>query len=91
MKATYNWIKEYVPEFDGDIREMCERFTMSGTEVEFFEKAGDDYMIELTVTSNRVDCLGMLGLARDFSAATGKPLVKPSLTAPTSNDEAKDV
>ncbi|MFT7620732.1 MAG: phenylalanyl-tRNA synthetase beta chain, partial [Planctomycetota bacterium] len=54
-------------------------------------KAGDDYMIELTVTSNRVDCLGMLGLARDFSAATGKPLVKPSLTAPTSNDEAKDV
>lgn len=91
MKATYNWIKEYVPEFDGDIREMCERFTMSGSEVEFFEEAGDDFMIELTVTSNRVDCLGMLGLARDFAAATGKPLVKPTLTANTSKELASEV
>ncbi|MCB9832008.1 MAG: phenylalanine--tRNA ligase subunit beta [Planctomycetes bacterium] len=77
MKATYDWIREYVPAFQGDVREMCERFTMSGTEVEYFEQVGDDWVIEFAVTSNRVDCLGVLGLARELAAATGLPFVPP--------------
>ncbi len=91
MKATYNWIKEYVPNFDGDIREMCERFTMSGMEVEYFEPAGDDFMIEYAVTSNRVDCLGILGLARDLAAACKLSLVKPQVEPAMNNSQASGV
>ncbi len=88
MKATYNWIREYVPEFRGDVREMCERFTMSGTEVEYFEELEDDFVIEFAVTSNRVDCLGVLGLARELAAATGLPFVPPRVELDESGDAA---
>ncbi|MCA9322977.1 MAG: phenylalanine--tRNA ligase subunit beta, partial [Planctomycetes bacterium] len=80
MKATYRWIKEYVPDYGGSVQEMCDAFTMSGTEVEFYRALDDDdWMIEFTVTSNRVDCNGVIGLARELSAVTGHPLVLPSV------------
>ncbi|MEE9394927.1 MAG: phenylalanine--tRNA ligase subunit beta [Planctomycetota bacterium] len=80
MKTTYEWIKTYVPDFEGDVDEMCDRFTMSGSEVEYhLPGSGDDRVIELSITSNRVDCLGMVGLARDLAAVTGLPLRMPDM------------
>ena len=84
MKATYHWIKEYVPDFDGTVEEMCERFTMSGTEVEFWTEIDGDFVIEFSVTSNRVDCLGIVGLARELAAATGLRFRHPDCTVEAS-------
>lgn len=39
----------------------------------------DDRMIELGLTPNRGDCLGMLGLAREVAAVTGAPMQVPAL------------
>ena len=82
MKATFEWIKEYVPDFAGSVEEMCERFTMSGTEVETWQPVGDDWVIEFAVTSNRVDCLGVAGLGRELAAACGLPFVSPDCAPP---------
>ena len=78
MKATYQWIRELVPEYSGDVVEMCRAFTMSGTEVEWWAPCGDDdWVIEFAVTSNRVDCNGVLGLARELAAVAGLDVVLP--------------
>ena len=90
MKATYNWIKEYVPTFTGDVQEMSDLFTMSGTEVEFWEPAGDDWVIEFAVTSNRVDCLGIVGLARELAAASGEAFVHPDCEVDESAESVDD-
>src|SRR5512143_3553562 len=39
----------------------------------------DDTIIELKVTPNRADCLSLVGLARELSAATAAPLALPEI------------
>ncbi len=81
MKATYQWIRELVPDYTGDVVEMCRAFTMSGTEVEWWEPAGDDdWVIEFAVTSNRVDCNGVIGLARELAAVAGLEIMLPDVS-----------
>jgi len=41
----------------------------------------DDTIIELKVTPNRADCLSLVGLAREVSAATAAPLALPEIAA----------
>jgi phenylalanyl-tRNA synthetase beta chain len=78
MKTTYDWMKELVPDWEGSIDAMCDRFTMSGTEVEGWDElASGERVIEFSVTSNRVDCNGMVGLARDLAAVVGHRFMSP--------------
>ncbi len=46
----------------------------------------DDVIVEYEITSNRVDCFGVLGLARE-AAATFKKEFKPPVITETGNDE----
>ena len=39
----------------------------------------DDTMLEINLTPNRGDCMGMLGVAREAAALTGAALAGPSL------------
>lgn len=79
MKTTRSWLSELVPTCTLDAQKIADLFTMSGTELETMEKVGDDWMIDLAVTSNRVDCYGAFGLARELSVVTGCPMVRPEL------------
>lgn len=45
-----------------------------------------DVVFEYEITSNRVDCYSVLGIAREAAATFGKPFVPPVVTA-TGNDE----
>ena len=45
-----------------------------------------DTVVEYEVTSNRVDCFGILGIAREAAATFGKPFVPPVVKV-TENDE----
>ena len=39
----------------------------------------DDFVLEMEITSNRRDCLSMIGMAREISALTGNKMHLPSL------------
>jgi len=78
MNVSYNWLKDYC-DFDVPVERLVEMLTMAGLEVEGYEGVGDDYRIELEITSNRPDLLGAVGIAREISAITRKPLHKPSV------------
>src|SRR5262249_19109051 len=45
--------------------ELVERLMMAGVNHESTEQLGNDWAIDLEVTSNRPDCLGHIGIARD--------------------------
>ena len=49
-----------------------------------------DTVLDLELTPNRPDCLGMVGLARDVAALTGQTLRLPDTTYPESDTAASD-
>ncbi|MBU9847570.1 phenylalanine--tRNA ligase subunit beta [Rahnella ecdela] len=49
-----------------------------GTDIREFLKL-DDTIIEISVTPNRADCLGILGVARDVAVINQLPLIEPDI------------
>ena len=67
MKVSYNWLKEFVG-VTASPQEIASRLALSGTNVAGIEKGTGDTVLDAEVTSNRPDCLGMLGIARELAA-----------------------
>lgn len=72
----FEWLKELVA-ITAAAEEVAERLTMIGFEVEGMEQVDDDTVFEINVTPNRPDCLSIIGLAREISAAFNVPLKMP--------------
>ncbi|MBQ3782386.1 MAG: phenylalanine--tRNA ligase subunit beta [Lachnospiraceae bacterium] len=49
-----------------------------------------DVVVEYEVTSNRVDCFGILGIAREAAATFRKPFVPPVVTVKENDEKASD-
>ncbi len=61
---------------------LADKLTMAGLEVTSLEEKGGDFVFEIEVTSNRPDCLSVIGIAREVAAITGKKLVtNPSVVS----------
>lgn len=67
MNVSYEWLREYVPVV-GTPDELALRLTMAGLTIEHWERVGSDVVFDVEVTSNRADCLGHAGIAREFAA-----------------------
>lgn len=86
MLVSWNWLKQYVP-LDMPQAELEDRLAMSGLNHESTESFADDLVIDLEVTSNRPDCLGHLGIAREIAVLWGQPLEIPD-PQPATNGQA---
>ena len=80
MDISYNWLRE-LTDVTLAPRELAGRLTMAGLAVDAVREAGDDYVLELDLTSNRPDCLSHLGVAREAAALTGGAVRLPGLAA----------
>jgi len=76
MIVSWNWLKQYVT-LDMPAAELVRRLTMSGLNHEGTEEVGGDLAIDLEVTSNRPDCLGHVGVAREVAVLFGHELKLP--------------
>ncbi len=76
MRVPYEWIKELL-NIHAAPAAMAEKLTMIGLEVEGAEEIKDDIVFEVNVTPNRPDCLSMIGIARELSAAFKAPMKIP--------------
>lgn len=80
MIVSWNWLKDYVA-LNVPAAEVERRLMMAGLNHENTEHVGDDLAIDLEVTSNRPDCLGHLGVAREvavlFETALKLPAAAP--------------
>ncbi|MCH2115862.1 MAG: phenylalanine--tRNA ligase subunit beta [Pirellulales bacterium] len=92
MIVSWNWLKDYV-NLDMPVDALTERLTLSGLNLEGVEKVGDDVAIDLEVTSNRPDCLGHIGVAREVSVLwkqkLSEPKARPVATGPAVSDLAR--
>ncbi|RUL88894.1 phenylalanine--tRNA ligase subunit beta [Tautonia sociabilis] len=70
MIVSWNWLTDYV-RLDMTADELAERLTLTGLNHEGTVEVGGDLAIDLEVTSNRPDCLGHLGVAREIAAVFG--------------------
>ena len=76
MIVSTDWLSEYV-QLPKDLEELTDRLTLTGLNLEGVETVGDDTGIDLEVTSNRPDCLGHLGVAREIAVLWNRALKKP--------------
>jgi len=79
MLVSWNWLKDYVA-LDMTPAELAERLMMAGLNHESTEQVGDDVCIDVEVTSNRPDCLGHIGVARETAVLFNRELKVPAAT-----------
>ena len=70
MKISVNWLSDYI-DVDRSAEQVAEILSDLGFPCEGIEHPGDDTVIDVEITSNRGDCLGYIGIARELSVAIG--------------------
>jgi phenylalanyl-tRNA synthetase beta chain len=75
MKVVFNWLKDFV-DVTASPQELASRLALSGTNIASVESGAHGAVFDAEVGSNRPDCLGHLGIAREV-AAIYKLLLKP--------------
>lgn len=77
MIISWEWLKQYVA-LAASADEVARRLMLAGLNHESTSAVGDDLAIDVEVTSNRPDCLGHLGVAREAAILLGHPLQVPN-------------
>jgi phenylalanyl-tRNA synthetase beta chain len=80
MKVIYNWLKEFV-DVTASPSDVASRLALSGTNIGSVENGPHGAVIDAEVGSNRPDCLGHYGIARELGAVYKLPL-KPVTPKP---------
>lgn len=88
MKIPVVWLKDFV-DLDASIepQRLADDLTSIGIACDGIEGTGDDAVLDLDVTTNRVDAMNVYGVAREVAAFYGKPL-KP-IPADVTEDSAR--
>lgn len=90
MLVCWEWLSQYV-NLTTDPDTLAHRFAMSGLNHESTTKVGQDTVIDLEVTSNRGDCLGHIGVAREASVLLNSPLCIPDPQPKSSGTKASEL
>lgn len=89
MNIPESWLRSFCnPPVAG--RELAERLTMAGLEVESYAPVGpDDHVFTFKLTPNRADALSVLGVAREVSALTGSSLSLAEIKSVAAKNQEK--
>ena len=87
MKIVYNWLRDFA-EVKATPGDLASRLALSGTNIGGIENGPHGAVIDAEVSSNRPDCLGHYGIAREVSAIYSLPL-KPVTPKPKEFSGAK--
>jgi len=68
-----SWLREFV-DAPADVRKLGDDLTAAGLAVDGVEIRGDDAVLDLDITTNRVDAMSVYGVAREVSVLYGVPL-----------------
>jgi len=81
VKVLLSWLKEFV-DVEASGEEIGARLSLRGFALEGIERLPDgDQVLDFDVTSNRPDCMNVVGLAREVAAAYGQSLRRPAIAA----------
>ncbi len=89
MLVSWEWLSQYV-DLDMSPDELASRLSLSGLNHESTTMVGGDPIIDLEVTSNRGDCLGHIGVAREVAVLYGKKLKLPEIVLTEASTKASE-
>src|SRR5438132_942413 len=89
MLVSWSWLNDFLP-LKMTPAELVERLMMAGLNHESTEQLGSDWAIDLEVTSNRPDCLGHIGIAREAAVLFGLKLAYSEAKLPSPKAPAAD-
>jgi phenylalanyl-tRNA synthetase beta chain len=80
MKVVYDWLKEFV-DARASAAELGSRLSLCGVAIDSVEETPAGAVLDAEITSNRPDCLGHFGIAREVATIYRLPLkpVQPKL------------
>ena len=90
MKISIDWLNDYI-ETGLNPEQIAEVLSDLGFPCEGIVKFDGDTVIDVEITSNRGDCLGYIGIARELSAATGKKMKMPKIELDESKKDVTDL
>lgn len=76
--VPYSWIKEFL-KTEATPGEISRYLSLCSQSVEKTTKVGNDYIYEIEITTNRPDCLSVLGIARELAAILPRFGIKATL------------
>ncbi len=79
MLFSCEWLADYVelPAGEDGARDLGRRLTSAGLAVEQVVPRGGDLLLDVEVTTNRVDAMCHVGLAREIAVVLDEPLLRP--------------
>ena len=90
MKILLSWLNDYI-ETGFTSEEIADALSDLGFPCESIEHLdNDDAVIDVEVTSNRGDCLGYIGVARELSTVTNAKLKMPEVNLDESSKTASE-
>lgn len=90
MLISWEWLSDYV-KLTHPMEQVVDRWAMSGLNHESTEWVEGVPVIDLEVTSNRADCLGHIGIAREAAVLYDLPLSLPSVSIQSSKQTVHEV
>ena len=73
MKIPVSWVKDFV-DITVSAQQLADDLTSVGLACDGIEWFGDEAVLDLDITTNRVDAMNMYGVAREAAALYGLPL-----------------
>jgi phenylalanyl-tRNA synthetase beta chain len=88
MKLSRDWLSDFVDLTGISDEVLAARMTEIGHAIEGMDKHGDDTVLDAEITTNRIDAMSHLGMARELAAAFGRSLM-PLATELTTPPKSK--
>ena len=89
MKISLNWLADYI-DTGLEPQKIAQILSDLGFPTEGIEYLDDDTVIDVEITSNRGDCLGYIGIARELAAFTGAEMTMPVIELDESDGDAAE-
>lgn len=90
----HSWLKEFL-DTKASVKEIARCLSLCGPSIEKINKVGKDYVYDIEVTSNRVDCMSVYGIAREAAAIlprfNHKAKLKPYQSKRISHNKSLDI
>ncbi len=88
MLFSLDWLSDYV-DLPEDTGELARRLTAAGFAVELVQESGDgDTVLDVDVTTNRVDAMNHFGIARELAVLFGAELREPEVELREASEES---
>ncbi|MGC1869661.1 MAG: phenylalanine--tRNA ligase subunit beta [Acidobacteriaceae bacterium] len=84
MKILSSWLRSYLPELAVSDQQLADDLTLRGIAVDgvFDLGPGNGSLLEMDITTNRVDAMNHYGIAREAAAIYDIPLKSPEVSLP---------